>query len=144
MSVEESVSREKRHRDLNVVQTLQDRHNLHKFLERKAELAVRGEKVSSEKFSEAEAEIEIRNWEKRNSDSALHGTNQALESQRLQLQQASRWADQAQRDFKKKCIREIAQKIAKKLKNCVGFVAKKQIEQELTNCPCIKRGILRL
>ena len=39
------------------------------------------------------------------------------------------------------------QKIAKKLKNWEEFVAKKQIEhdkQKLTNCPCIKRGILRL
>ena len=40
VSVEESVSRGKRDRDLNVVQTLKDRHSVHKFLERKAELAV--------------------------------------------------------------------------------------------------------
>ena len=42
---------------------------------------------------------------------------------------------------------KINQKIAKKLKNWEEFVAKKQIEQdkqELMNCPCIKRGILRL
>ena len=42
---------------------------------------------------------------------------------------------------------KIQQKIAKKLKNWEEFVAKKQIEQdkqELMNCPCIKRGILRL
>ena len=36
-----SVSNGKRDRDLNVVQTLKDRQNLHKILERKAELAVR-------------------------------------------------------------------------------------------------------
>ena len=38
------------------------------------------------------------------------------------------------------------QKIANKLTNCEEFVAKKQIEQDkqqLMNCPCIKRGILR-
>ena len=40
VSVEESVSRGKRDRDLNVVQTLKDIHSVHKFLERKAELAV--------------------------------------------------------------------------------------------------------
>ena len=39
VSVEESVSRGERNRDLNVVQTLKDRQNLHNFLERKAELA---------------------------------------------------------------------------------------------------------
>ena len=41
-----SVSKEKRDRDQNVVQTLRDRQNLHKILERKAEVAVRGEKLA--------------------------------------------------------------------------------------------------
>ena len=40
-SVEESVSREKRNRELNVVQTVKDRQHLHNFLERKAELCFR-------------------------------------------------------------------------------------------------------
>ena len=47
---------------------------------------------------EAEADVEARNWEKRNSDIALHEINQEFESQRFHLHQASRWADQAQRD----------------------------------------------
>ena len=41
----------------------------------------------------------------------------------------------------------IMQEIAKKLKNCEKFVAKKQIlldKQELMNCLCINRGIIRL
>ena len=42
--------------------------------------------------------MEIRNWEKINSDIALLETHQELESQRLQLQQANQWADQAQRE----------------------------------------------
>ena len=42
--------------------------------------------------------MEVKHWEKRNSDIALHETNQEFESQRLQLQQANQWADQAQRD----------------------------------------------
>ena len=41
--------------------------------------------------------MKVSNWEKRNSDIALCDTHQELESQRLQLQQASQWADQAQR-----------------------------------------------
>ena len=45
-----------------------------------------------------EAEVEARNWEKRNADVALYEVNQEFESQRFQLQQASRWAEQAQRD----------------------------------------------
>ena len=49
-SVEESVSRGKRDRCLNVVRTLKDGQNLHEFLEWKVELAVRGVKSSSAKI----------------------------------------------------------------------------------------------
>ena len=42
-SVEGSVLREKRDRDLNSVRTLSDRQHFHDHLERKAELTVRGE-----------------------------------------------------------------------------------------------------
>ena len=41
-----SESKGKRDRDRNVVQSLRDRENLHKVLERKAEMAVRGEYLS--------------------------------------------------------------------------------------------------
>ena len=40
------------------MQTLKERQNLHKFLERKAELAVRGEKSAQKRLSEAEAEAD--------------------------------------------------------------------------------------
>ena len=89
-SIEESVSREKRDRYLNVAQTLKDRQHLQNFLEQKAELAVRGDNAAQKRLSEAEADMEIRNWEKRNSDIALHESHQELESQRLQIQQAQR------------------------------------------------------
>ena len=39
----------------------------------------------------------MQNWEKRNSDIALYDTNQEFGSQRLQLQRANQFADQAQR-----------------------------------------------
>ena len=45
-----SVSKGKRDRDQNVVQTLRDKHNLHKILERKAELAVPGEKLAQQRL----------------------------------------------------------------------------------------------
>ena len=95
-SVFESVSKEKRDRDFNVVQTLRDRQNLHKNLERKAESAARGEKLVQQRLLGAEADVEVKHWEKRNSDIALHEINQEFESQRLQLQQANHWDDQAQ------------------------------------------------
>ena len=49
-SVEESVLRRKRDRDLNSVRTSSDRQHLHDYLERNAESAVRGENAA-EKFS---------------------------------------------------------------------------------------------
>ena len=51
--------------------------------------------MAQRKFYEAEAEVEARNWEKSNSDIAFQEINQEFESQRFQLHQASRWADQA-------------------------------------------------
>ena len=39
---EEELSKSKRERDLDSVRTMSDRQSLHEFLERKAELAVRG------------------------------------------------------------------------------------------------------
>ena len=65
-----------------------------KIIERKVDSAVRGEMMALE----AEAEVDARNWETRNSDFAFQDINQEKESQRFQLPQASRWADQAQRD----------------------------------------------
>ena len=50
--------------------------------------------MAQQKLYEAEAEVEARNLEKRNSDIAFHEINQEFESQRFQLHQA----DQAQRD----------------------------------------------
>ena len=44
------------------------------------------------------AEVEVRNWEERNSDIALYEINQEFESQRVQPHQATRWADQDQSD----------------------------------------------
>ena len=54
--------------------------------------------MAQQNLYEAEAEVEASNWEKRNYDIAFQVINQEFESQRFQLFQASRWADQAQRD----------------------------------------------
>ena len=93
-----SMSKGKRDRHQNVVQTLTDRQHIHKIPERKADLAVRGEKLAQQRFCEAEADVEVKHWEKRKSDIALYEINQEFESQRFQLQQANQWAHQAQRD----------------------------------------------
>ena len=78
--VEESVSREKRDRDLDrVCMSERQGTKLHVYLEQKAESAVRGEKSVQDRLSEAEAEMETRIWEKRNADIALYDTHQELE-----------------------------------------------------------------
>ena len=97
-SVEGTLSRGKRDRDLESVQTQSERRNLHVYLEQKDEMAVQGECAARRRLSEAEAGMDIRNWEQRNSDIALYETNRELESERLERCQANQWADQAQRE----------------------------------------------
>ena len=48
----------KRDRDLDSVQTLSGRQNLHVYLEQKAEMAVRGEYAAPIRLSDAEADME--------------------------------------------------------------------------------------
>ena len=92
------LSRGKRDRDKDSAKSQSERHSLHVYLEQKAELAVHGECSAQRRLSEAEADMDVREWEKRSSDSALYEANRELESQRLELNQANRWADQAQRE----------------------------------------------
>ena len=66
-----SVSKVKRDRDQHVVQTLRDKQNLHKILVRKTDLVVRGEELAQKRLYEAEADVEVKHWEKKNSDGAL-------------------------------------------------------------------------
>ena len=97
-SVEGTLSRGERDRDLESVQTLIKRRNLHVYLEQKAVLAVQRECAAQRRQSEAETDMDIRNWEQRNSDIAICKTNRELESQRLELYQVNQWADKAQRE----------------------------------------------
>ena len=56
-NVEGTLSRGKRDRDLDSVQTLSERRNLHVYLEQKAELTVQGDCAAQKRLSEAEAEM---------------------------------------------------------------------------------------
>ena len=58
------------------MRSLEDGENHQKILERKVDSAVGGEMRAQRKLSEAEAEVEARNWEKRNSDFAFQEINQ--------------------------------------------------------------------
>ena len=71
-----SQSKRESDRDQNVVHTLRDRAHFQKILERKVDSAVRGERMAQQKLYGTEAEVEARNWEKRNSDIAFRVANQ--------------------------------------------------------------------
>ena len=68
-----SVSREKRDRDLRVVQTLDNSLN--------GKLAVRGETLAQQKLFEAETDMEDKHCDRRKSEIALYLINQEFESQ---------------------------------------------------------------
>ena len=73
--------------------------------------------------------MDVRKREKRSSDLSLHETNRQLESPRLELNQANRWADQAKRErisLHGELELSVEQEIAKKLRNYEESVAKRQ------------------
>ena len=70
-----SQSRGRRDRELNLVHALRDRDYLQKILERKVDLAIQGENESQQQLYQAEAEIEAKNWEKRNRDHSFQEIN---------------------------------------------------------------------
>ena len=54
---------------------------------------------TQQRLYEAEADVEVEHWEKRNSDVDVHEINQEYESQRFHsYNRRSQWADQAQRE----------------------------------------------
>ena len=52
---------------------------------RKAELAVQGDCAAQRRLSEAEADMDRKNWEQQNSNNALFETSREIESQRMEL-----------------------------------------------------------
>ena len=93
-TTDEALMTGKRDWGESVGQSMRDRENLLKILERGWVINLRGE-WSSEKLSEIGAGVEIRRWEQRSSEIALHESYRELETQRLQLLQANFW-DNAQ------------------------------------------------
>ena len=145
-----------RDRDTSVMHSMKDRENLVNNPRTESWLGLPRRDDVSAKLVWSWGWVEARNWEKRNSDFPLKEISQEFESQRFQLHQASRWVDQAQRDkiglygeleLRNRLFQENHASTAKKFKNWEVFVAKKLIErdkQEVKNCLCNNRGILRL
>ena len=93
-----AICREKKIQTKTLKEPSKERKNLHKFSERLAELAVRGENAAQKRLSEAATEREIKDWEKRSSEIAPYESQPELDSQRMRLHQGNQWADQAQRE----------------------------------------------
>ena len=60
---------------------LSERRNVHEYLESEAELAFQEECAAQKRLSEAEAEMDRREWERRNADIPFYETDRQLESQ---------------------------------------------------------------
>ena len=97
-----SQSKGKRDRNTYVVHSLKDREYLQKILERKADSAVRGEMMAQRKLYEAEAKA--RQIGKRENPTLLFKRSIMKWNLRFQVHQASRWADQAQRETRFVCM----------------------------------------
>ena len=140
-----SVSKGRRDRDQNVVQTLREGQNLHKLLERKAEVAVRGEKKAQQR---------LRSWGRRGGQTLgkekfwygflwdQSGVRiPTITTTTFSYIKRSRWADQAQRDKNQACMKnwhwgkgsseeDHARKCQELQEFTENSVAKKQIEQD--------------
>ena len=77
---------------------LSEQRDLHNFLERKADQAFQGECAAQTKLSEAQSELDRREWKMQNADRALYDTGIQLQSQRMELDQANQLTDQTQRE----------------------------------------------
>ena len=68
---------------------LSEQRDLRNFLERKPDQAFQGECVAQTKLSEAQSELDRREWKMQNADRALYETGSQLQSQRMELYQAN-------------------------------------------------------
>ena len=81
-STDEPLMTGKRDRGESIGQSMRDRENLHKILERKAESSIQGKNEAQKNYQRLKADVEIRRWEQRSSEIALHESHRELETQR--------------------------------------------------------------
>ena len=72
---------------------LSERRDIHDFLEKKADHAFQGECAAQTRFSEAQSELDRREWRMRNADIVLYENGMQLQSQRMELYQANQLID---------------------------------------------------
>ena len=77
---------------------LSEQKEIQNLLERKADQAFRGERAARTRLSEAQSELDRREWKMQSADRALHGSGFQLHSQRMELYQANQLTDQSQKE----------------------------------------------
>ena len=77
---------------------LSARRDLQNFLGRNADQAFQGECAAQTKLSEAQSELDRREWKMQNADRALYDTGFQLQSQRMDLDQANQLTNQTQKE----------------------------------------------
>ena len=100
------LSKGKRNRDLESVQDsrlererfLSERRDIHDFLQKKADHAFQEDCAAQTRLSEAQSDLDRREWRVRNTNDALHETGRHLESQRTELCQADQLTDHTRRE----------------------------------------------
>ena len=110
-SFEKPLSKGERNRQLESVQVshmekeriLSEQKNLPEFLEKNADQAFRGEFAAQTRLSEGDADLDRRQWERRNADIALCETGMQLQSQWMELCQANQLTDQTRREKSWQC-----------------------------------------
>ena len=85
------------------VRILFEQKSFHEFFEKKADRALQGELTAQTRLSGAQADMDRREWERRNADIALYETGRQIESQEMELNQANQLSDEAQREKSRLC-----------------------------------------
>ena len=153
-TTDESLMTGKRDRGESIGQSMRDRENLHKILERKAESSIQGENEAQKNYQKLKLMWKLEGGSKEVQKllymspienlklkdysffRRIYGT--MLEAKELVCVENWKWGTSSSK--------KVAQKIAKKLKNCEGVAVKRVTEldkQNWMNCPRCNRGILK-
>ena len=144
----------KRDRGESIDQSMRDRENLHKILERKAESSIQGKNEAQKNYQRLKLMWKLEGGSKEVQKllymnpmenlklkdysffRRIYGT--MLKAKELVCVENWKWGTSSSK--------KVAQKIAKKLKNCEGVVVQRVTEldkQNWMNCPWCNRGILK-
>ena len=153
-TIDESLMTGKRDRGESIGQSMRDRENLHKILEREAESSIQGENEDQKNYQRLKLMWKLEGGSKEVQKLLYMNP---IENLKLKDYSFFRRIYGTMLEAKESvCVgnwkrgtsasKKVAQKIAKKLKNCEGVAVKRVTEldkQNWMNCPWCNRGILK-